>query len=103
MIAAKGQGLYGLCPFFARIFGKIVIFCTATNNFVENDKKSFGKRDRSRKNRERYRNRYRISETEQGGGTGEEKALHRHRKVCSEHPGMPKPMDSFPVLSYYKK
>ena len=55
------------------------------------------------KNRERYRNRYQIYGTEQGGGTGEEKALHRHRKVRAEHPGMPKPMDSFPVLCYYKE
>lgn len=61
---------------------KIAILCRVTNNFVKNNKKIFRKRDRSRKNRERYRNRYRISETEQGGGTGEEKALHRHRKVC---------------------
>ena len=73
------------------------------NNFVENDKKIFRKRDRSRKNRERYRNRYQIYGTEQGGGTGEKKVLHRHRKVCAEHPGMPKPMDSFPVLCYYKE
>lgn len=82
---------------------KIVILCRVTNNFVKNDKKIFGKRDRSRKNRERYRNRYQIYGTEQGGGTGEEKALHRHRKVCAEHPGMAKPMDSFPVLCYYKE
>ena len=66
-------------------------------------RKIFRKRDHSRKNRERYRNRYQIYETEQGGGTGEEKALHRHRKVCAEHPGMPKPMDSFPILCYYKE
>ena len=82
---------------------KIVILCRVANNFVKNDKKIFRKRDRSRKNQERYRNRCRTSETEQGGGTGEEKALHRHRKVCAEHPGMPKPMDSFPVLCYYKE
>lgn len=61
---------------------KIAILCRVTNNFVKNNKKIFRKRDRFRKNLERYRNRYRISETEQGGGTGEEKARHRHRKVC---------------------
>ena len=83
---------------------KIVILCRATNNFVENDKKNFQKtRPFPQKNRERYRNRYQIFGTEQGGGTGEEKALHRHRKVCAEHPGMPKPMDSFPILCYYKE
>ena len=82
---------------------KIVILCRVANNFVKNDKKIFRKRDRSRKNRERYRNRYQIYGTEQGGGTGAEKARHRHRKVCAEHPGMPKPMDSFPVLCYYKE
>ena len=82
---------------------KIVILCRVANNFVKNDKKIFRKRDHSRKNRERCRNRYQIYGTEQGGGTGEEKALHRHRKVCAEHPGMPKPMDSFPVLCYYKE
>ena len=82
---------------------KIAILCRTTNNFVENGKKIFRKRDRFRKNRERYRNRYQIYGTEQGGGTGEEKALHRHRKVCAEHSGMPKPMDSFPILCYYKE
>ena len=82
---------------------KIAILCRVTNNFVKNDKKIFRNRDRSRKNRERYRNRYQIYGTEQGGGTGEEKARHRHRKVCAEHPRMPKPMDSFPVLCYYKE
>ena len=60
---------------------KIAILCRTTNDFVKNDKKIFRNRDRSRKNRERYRNRYQIYGTEQGGGTGEEKLLHRYRKV----------------------